>query len=59
MEGYLPIKEIGKGSFGIVHLAQRVCDGKIVAMKKILKVTSCMNLKLSMYNQPLTCTVPP
>ncbi|OXA57201.1 Serine/threonine-protein kinase 36 [Folsomia candida] len=37
MEGYLPIKEIGKGSFGIVHLAQRVCDGKIVAMKKILK----------------------
>lgn len=38
MDRYRPIKEIGRGSFGIVHQAQRLSDGAIVAMKKISKV---------------------
>ncbi len=40
MDRYRSIKEVGKGSFGIVYQAQRLSDGTIVAMKKIYKVTT-------------------
>jgi cell cycle related kinase len=34
-EAYESLRQVGEGTFGVVHVARRVCSGELVALKKV------------------------